>query len=279
MVASGSVLDSVLSSPRSRREWRANVAHDLVNVDPVTNVPLAARVCYNIAGLPFSFQVTKFQDIVSYQDSNVGPLLSALCAFMWFTKVRLPRRLCQAAWVSVARACGLHPSSSIALQVVDEMASCLMTMCAVAQLRCNTTSFVGGVIASVSVPRLLCFLAVQLARLAVASMLCYGGAYFIAHTIGLGDLILNCIALEVRQFSCRKRRLPYPFAAVDRGRALSVSSHEGGYVCECACGGSCRMRRNVPVCVCPAYCERTGALIRVSHIPSAYTNALRYESV
>jgi hypothetical protein len=103
------------------------------------------------------------------------------------------------------------------------MASCLMTMCAVAQLHRNTTSFVGGVVVSVGTTRLLCFLAVQSARLAVASMLCYGGAYFIAHTIGLGDLILNCIALEVRRFSYRKRRPPYPFAAVDRGLALFAS--------------------------------------------------------
>ena len=75
------------------RAWRVNVAHDLENVDPVTNVPLAARVCYNVAGLQFSFQTDTFQDILGYQAGGagvVGPLLSALCAFMWFTKVRLP---------------------------------------------------------------------------------------------------------------------------------------------------------------------------------------------
>ena len=72
------------------RAWRINVAHDLKNVDPVTNVPLAARVCYNVAGLPFSFQADAFQDILDYQAGGAGPLLSVLCAFMWFTKVRLP---------------------------------------------------------------------------------------------------------------------------------------------------------------------------------------------
>ncbi len=75
------------------RAWRVNVAHDLENVDPVTNVPLAARVCYNVAGLQFSFQTDTFQDILKYQAGDagvVGPLLSALCAFMWFTKVRPP---------------------------------------------------------------------------------------------------------------------------------------------------------------------------------------------
>jgi hypothetical protein len=46
----------------------------------------------------------------------------------------------------------------------------------------------------------------QALRLAVAAMLCYGGAYFIGHTIGLGDLILNCIALEVRRTSLPSAR-------------------------------------------------------------------------
>jgi hypothetical protein len=41
----------------------------------------------------------------------------------------------------------------------------------------------------------------QALRLAVATMLCYGGAHFIAHTIALNDLILNCIALGVRRIS------------------------------------------------------------------------------
>ncbi len=70
-----------------RRSYRANVGHDLGNVDPYTNVPLAARVCYDVAGLQFSFQTDKFQDIVDYMDGNLGPLLSALCGFCWFVKV------------------------------------------------------------------------------------------------------------------------------------------------------------------------------------------------
>ncbi len=78
------------------------------------------------------------------------------------------------------------------------MADALTTTRAVARLRGKTTSFVHGVVASVSTLRLLCFLAMQTFRLAVASLLCYGGAYFIGHTIALSDLILNCIALEVR---------------------------------------------------------------------------------
>ena len=56
-------------------------------MDPYTNVPLAARVCYDVAGLQFSFQTDKFQDIVDYMDGNLGPLLSALCGYCWFVKV------------------------------------------------------------------------------------------------------------------------------------------------------------------------------------------------
>ncbi len=65
------------------------MAHDLKNVDPVTNLPLAVKVCYNVAGLQFSFQASKFNDIGDYQSGGAGPWLSALCTFMWLTKVRV----------------------------------------------------------------------------------------------------------------------------------------------------------------------------------------------
>ncbi len=70
------------------REYRATVAHSLENVDPLTNVPLAAKVCYNMAGIEFSFQVDTFQEIVQYTEGDVGALLSGLCGFIWFVKVR-----------------------------------------------------------------------------------------------------------------------------------------------------------------------------------------------
>ena len=81
---------------------------------------------------------------------------------------------------------------------MHEMDRALTTTRAVARLHGKTTSFVGGVVASVSTPRLLCFLAMQALRVAVAVLLGYGGAYFIGNTIALSDLILNCIALEAR---------------------------------------------------------------------------------
>ena len=100
------MLLSRTSSHSVCRDWRVNVAHHLKNVDPVTNVPLAARVCYNVAGLQFKFQADTFQNILSYQVGGVGgvgPLLSALCAFMWFTKVRPPPRDARSRRSAVAR--------------------------------------------------------------------------------------------------------------------------------------------------------------------------------
>ena len=98
------------STQSACRAWRINVAHDLKNVDPVTDVPLAAQVCYNVAGLQFSVQADTFQNILSYQaggDVGVGPLLSALCAFMWFTKVR-PPRVCVGCRSPACVACARH---------------------------------------------------------------------------------------------------------------------------------------------------------------------------
>jgi hypothetical protein len=158
-------------------------------------------VCYNVAGLQFDFQTDTFQDILSYQAGGavgVGPLLSALCAFMWFTRVRPPPHSEHSRRLRFTRACVRAPSRELHAQVMDEMGHTLTTTHAVARLHGKTTSFIDGVVVSVGTPRLLCFLAMQAFQLAVASLLCYGGAYFIGHTIVLGDLILNCIALEVR---------------------------------------------------------------------------------
>jgi hypothetical protein len=90
------------------------------------------------------------------------------------------------------------PSRSIHAQVVHEIGGALTTTRAVARLHGKTTSFVDGVVVSVGTPRLLFFLVMQAFRITVASLLCYGGAYFIGKSIALSDLILNCIALEVR---------------------------------------------------------------------------------
>jgi hypothetical protein len=78
------------------------------------------------------------------------------------------------------------------------MGSCLTTIRAAFYLNGATTHIVGGKLASISRPRLMWFFAVQSLRLVIAAALCYGGSQFIANTIALGDLIINCVALEAR---------------------------------------------------------------------------------
>jgi hypothetical protein len=81
------------------------------------------------------------------------------------------------------------------------MSSCLTSVRAVARLHGKATIIVDGKVESVGTARLCWYLAVQTVRLAIAAALCYGGSKFIANTIALGDLILNCVALEVRESS------------------------------------------------------------------------------
>jgi hypothetical protein len=88
-------------------------------------------------------------------------------------------------------------TSPIFFQVAVEISSTLSTLRAVARLHGQTTGVdADGRLTSIGTARLLWFSMVQAVRLLIAAGLCYGGSYFIAHTIALGDLILNCIALE-----------------------------------------------------------------------------------
>jgi len=70
------------------RTYRITVAHDIAQIDPITKVPMGAKVCYGFKGLPFNFQEDTFDDIRKYLDGGMGPLLSVLCSFVWFSHVR-----------------------------------------------------------------------------------------------------------------------------------------------------------------------------------------------
>ena len=83
-------------------------------MDPYTDVPLAARVCYEMAGLPFSFQTDKFQEIVDYTDGSLGSLLSSLCGFCWFVKVSRPPARPPARPPVIATVCCLHANRAAA---------------------------------------------------------------------------------------------------------------------------------------------------------------------
>ena len=118
--------------------------------------------------------------------------------------------------VAVLVVCCLHAAVRRRQQVVNEFDSCLTTIRAVGMLHTHgKTSFRWTKedgepwtendgktpkfykLTSVSTARLAFFLFVQVCRLTIACALCYGGSAFIAHTIQLGDLVLNCVALEV----------------------------------------------------------------------------------
>ena len=152
------------------RDFRRNVAHQIANVtvtvDPITRVPLAVQVCFGVQSLSYYDQVSIYQEISSYIVSDLGALLCSICGFMWFT------------------------------MIIDEISSCLTTLRAVAHMHGKTTRLVDGKIESISTMRLVWFFSVQSVRLVIASALCYGGSKFIANAIKLGDLILNCVALE-----------------------------------------------------------------------------------
>jgi len=110
---------------------------------------------------------------------------------------------------------------------VDELASCVCTMRAVTRLWGQTTQFVEGKVASVGTARLAFFLFVQAGRIALASALCYAGAFFVGYTLALKDLILNCVALEVTASnpqlsrSVRSATVGGPCAVIACGSSLS----------------------------------------------------------
>ena len=77
-----------------------------------------------------------------------------------------------------------------------ELASCFRLTVAAVQLRGATTTIVEGSFKSISTPRVVWFVGVQLVRLAIAVLLAYGGVRFLMSTISLPELILNIVALE-----------------------------------------------------------------------------------
>ena len=148
------------------REWRTNSAHVLKNVHQISGVPLAVRVCMHDAGLhEANSQSADFKAIERYESMNSGLVLTTVVCLMWLLKLLI------------------------------EIASSLRVTIAVAQLCGGSTEVIGGKIKSISMVRMLWFTFAQTTRLAIAVCLGYGGTLFLTHTVKLGDLILNCVAL------------------------------------------------------------------------------------
>ena len=147
----------------ARREWRTREGHLIKNVDPISGVPLAVRVCMDHGGLAYNSQADDFSSIQQYR--TWGPILAALCSFMWLVKV------------------------------INEIGSSLRVTIAIARLRGAKTKIVQGKLGSVSTPRIVWFTFVQMTRLTVAVILAVYGTIFLTHTIELSEVILNCVAL------------------------------------------------------------------------------------
>ena len=140
------------------REWRTTEGHFIKNVDPISGIPLAVRVCMDHGGLAYNSQAGEFSFIEKYQ--TVGPILASLCSFMWLVKV------------------------------INEIGSSLRVTIAIARLRGAKTKIVQSKLVSVSTPRIVWFTFVQTTRLAVAVILAVYGTIFLTHTIELGEAIL-----------------------------------------------------------------------------------------
>ena len=99
-------------------------------------------------------------------EPSLGPVLASLCLLMWL------------------------------VTILNEVTSCLCVTAAAIQLQGASTRIVKGNINSISSVRVVCFVSIQMIRLAIAILLAYGGMRFLGNTFSLGDLILNTLALE-----------------------------------------------------------------------------------
>ena len=103
------------NAPAGFRAWRRNIAHSSANVDAITGVSLAARVCHNHVGLEASTsQAAMFAAIKRYEE--YGELLVVLCLFVWFNTVIADisgaLRMIAAAIQSRGKATKMHTSAS-----------------------------------------------------------------------------------------------------------------------------------------------------------------------
>ena len=156
------------------RIWRLTTAHDIKYMDPITKKSMALRVCERDSGLSMSgSQVAQFALLDDYLSNGVGAIMCTLGIICW------------------------------CLSVSREVNRCFEFGYAVACLPRGSHTVVsrsGGVVhvGSVSAARLMLVLAALACRFAFALLLLGYGVSFLINTIGIGDLLLNAVALEAR---------------------------------------------------------------------------------
>ena len=160
------------SSLQSLRLWRRNIAHDVKNMDPLTQKSMALRVCELEPGLSQSAsQMSQYQALDAYVSGNIGPIMCTLAIICWILSVSREVNRC-----------------------VD-FAHCVLVLPRNDHTAVSRTEGVVRV-TSVSTMRVAIVLAGLACRVTVAVLLLCFGIIFLINTIGLGDLLLNAVALE-----------------------------------------------------------------------------------
>ena len=234
------------------RGWRTSIAHSLKHADPISNVPLAVRVCTNDAGVDYTAQAgahaahppshylpppqpqqppspsrmplcsaDMFQKIVKYEKKMLGIpqgiLLSSLCCVLWWLVAI--NDIWAAVRVSIAVICLRGAQTRVVDGKIVSLSTCriLSTSCA--------CSWSGS-------PSLVCCIPNShvLNMLRVPSMLpgilAYAGSLFVGQaSIKLSDMILNAVALEVCCMHARQSVSTCAEATAVAVTAVAVAYH------------------------------------------------------
>eukprot|EP00929_Paragymnodinium_shiwhaense_P068067 TRINITY_DN3420_c0_g1_i1.p1 TRINITY_DN3420_c0_g1~~TRINITY_DN3420_c0_g1_i1.p1 ORF type:complete len:832 (+),score=125.81 TRINITY_DN3420_c0_g1_i1:125-2620(+) len=158
------------------RNWRENVAHDVENMDKLSQVSLASRVCTERAHASLEFstaQAYAVQDIIEYVTDFRGSGMTMVSVFCWL------------------------------IFVSDELRNVLAFAQAIYVMPPGTTAMTVSVIAFrmdvISLRRKVMMYMTLMVRVVVAGLLAGIGSYFLIYTRTVGDLILNAVALEMVQ--------------------------------------------------------------------------------
>ena len=156
------------------RTWRRNVAHDITHMDPVTRKSLALRVCEKDSGLAMSgSQVSQFAVLDEYLNSGIGAIMCALGIVCWCLSVS--REINRCFDVAYAVACLPRGDRTVVSRGGDAVR-----------------------VGAASTARVALVFAALACRFAFALLLLGYGITFIINTVGIGDLLLNAVALEAR---------------------------------------------------------------------------------
>jgi len=166
------------------RKWRITTGHSHRFYDAGSDTSLVQRVCSQAPFLEMSTDRASVLDEMNrywnYPDQDFrwglvisGPGLAAMALLLWFSTLLNEMRKVRAFLLCV---CSIPCGKKITQFVCDEE---------------------GWRFAKMSIPRRMYIIWISAIRLAVCGALGVYGTRFLLNTVSLGDLILNCVALEV----------------------------------------------------------------------------------